>query len=344
MPSLGKDLAAIRNEKELSIEDVQQATKVPPNILQSIEDDSIFTELQENATYIRSYVRSYAKAVGVKEEDIVEALNREEAGNYEGNLRETPNSDEKFSEEKKAKDNPESKNGDMLEEHTPKFSFDQNEPDSPKKEIDTSKSAYTPHSVSTIDWADVGRKAKPAQSRSRIWYGLIVIVVIVLALAAIFLFYNYYNSDPAEEPVPGNKSAMLEPEAPSDSLRESLITKNDGSIATTGTTRGEQGSLADTLSIALYAANGRLDPVRVYTDILGRRNPYWIQQGDTLQLNFVNTVRIRAANQYNRLQLLVNGHVIPDFYRQYYNSESQMIELDRSIFEDDPKWRTPANN
>src|SRR5699024_6070430 len=86
MSSLGNDLALIREQQSMSIDDVQKITKIPPPILQSIEDDSIFTQLDENITYIRSYVRSYAKAIHIDEPDIARALNEVEAGTYEGSL------------------------------------------------------------------------------------------------------------------------------------------------------------------------------------------------------------------------------------------------------------------
>ncbi|HBQ61517.1 MAG TPA: DUF4115 domain-containing protein, partial [Balneolaceae bacterium] len=72
--SLGKDLASIRKSKNLTLEDVQNAIKIPHDILDSIEDDSIFSDPNRNKTYLRSFVRSYAKLLKIDDEDIVEAL------------------------------------------------------------------------------------------------------------------------------------------------------------------------------------------------------------------------------------------------------------------------------
>lgn len=343
MPSLGKDLAAIRNKKGLSIEDVQQTTKVPQHILRSIEDDSIFTQIDQNTTYIRSYVRSYAKAVGVSEDDIVRALNQVESGNYNGSLGITTEVPEKTPDEE-AKDTDEGTTADrddMVHDHSPEFQEKKNK----KKTFPSSKTGIssTSSTLSSVDWVDVGRKANPAQKRSRVWSGLLIIVLIVAILAAIFLLYNYYNSDPSGEPPSRENSAAIQPETPSDSLRELLVT-SENTPATADTTPVKQGTLSDTLAISVYAANGKLEPVRIYTDILGKQNPYWVPQGDTIRFNFVNTVRVRAVNQYNRLQLLFNGHVIQNYYQQYYNAETSMVELDRSVFENNPQWRTPAGD
>ena len=94
--------------------------------------------------------------------------------------------------------------------------------------------------------------------------------------------------------------------------------------------------LPDTLSLVIYAAHGILEPVRVYSDVMDELNPYWIEQGEAFRFEFVNTIRIRG--QYSRMELLLNGHVIQNFAQQYYNPDTRMVELDRSIFEGDERW------
>ncbi|MGB0347479.1 MAG: helix-turn-helix domain-containing protein, partial [Balneolaceae bacterium] len=44
--SLGKDLAAVRNKLGLSLEEIQSQIKIPAHVLKSIENDSIFNELE----------------------------------------------------------------------------------------------------------------------------------------------------------------------------------------------------------------------------------------------------------------------------------------------------------
>ncbi|PNW27845.1 UNVERIFIED_CONTAM: hypothetical protein BEN50_21225 [Euhalothece sp. KZN 001] len=84
--SLGKDRESIRKRKNITIEDVQNAIKIPLDILTSIEDDSIFSDTNRNKTYLRSFVRSYAKLLKIDDEDIVRALDEVEAGTYSGNI------------------------------------------------------------------------------------------------------------------------------------------------------------------------------------------------------------------------------------------------------------------
>jgi len=84
--SLGKDLAFVRKKQNLSLEDIQNEIKIPLSTLKSIEDGSIFTDSGETKTYIRSFVRSYAKVLGIPDSEIVQALNEMEDGTYTGSL------------------------------------------------------------------------------------------------------------------------------------------------------------------------------------------------------------------------------------------------------------------
>ena len=63
-----------------------EKTRIPLNIIDEIERGTIFTNRNHQLTYIRSYVRSYAKAIGIHEDDIVEALDQHQADRYEGLL------------------------------------------------------------------------------------------------------------------------------------------------------------------------------------------------------------------------------------------------------------------
>jgi len=352
MPSIGKDLAALRNKKGLSLDELKQSTRLPVHILQSIEDDSIFERMGSNTTYVRSYVRSYAKAVGIKEAKIVHALNRVETNSYDGSLGvstasssestivdDPPNPDDA---PQKSEADASAIKGDMRHDHSPEYHPQKSsEPEfssQPKSRKSASKSA-----VSSLNWADVGRKTKPGQSKSRNIQWLLIFLLIVAILAGIYFIYNYYQSEGLPPDPVQNNSEAVQPSAPSDSLRRELIDQETEPTAVDNTSPIENGSLADTLSIEIYAANGKLEPVRIFTDILKQQNPYWIPQGDTMVFPFVNTVRIRAVNQYNRLQILFNDQPIQNYYERFYNTESGIVEIDRSLFEDDPRWRTPAD-
>lgn len=324
--SLGNDLAKIRNKQGLSIEDIKKSTRIPTHIIASIEDDSILEQLDNYTTYTRSYIRSYAKAIGIKEEEIVTALDRLEQGNYQGGLLDQYDLEETDQQETTEEDQsgqPEKK-----------------EPEKPTPPPPAGQSQST--STENLDWVRVGMRAKTSPSKSSIRTGLLVLLVVVALVAGGFIIYSLYYTETNSEPSQPAETQTNQPPTPSDSLRQALINSQTNLPPADTNTINQSGSLPDTLSIAIYAADGNLEPVRVYTDILEQRNPYWVAEGDTLEFNFVNTVHVRAVNQYDRLQLLFNGHVIQNFYEEYYNEESGQVELDREVFENHPEWHSPS--
>lgn len=83
MKTIGHDLAVIRIHQNLTLDDIHRATRISVETLKKIEDGSIFTSKEENNTYIRSFVRAYAKALKIDEELTIRALDQFEAGTYE---------------------------------------------------------------------------------------------------------------------------------------------------------------------------------------------------------------------------------------------------------------------
>lgn len=86
MNLIGNDLKMIRQFKKFSLAEISQITKIDPEKLSSIEDGSIFTKSSENETYIRSFVRSYGKALRLDENLVIEALDQQTLGLYDGEL------------------------------------------------------------------------------------------------------------------------------------------------------------------------------------------------------------------------------------------------------------------
>ena len=334
MPSLGNDLATVRKKKDLSIEDVQQNTRIPAHILRSIEDDSIFENMPNNVTYTRSYVRSYAKAIGIQEANIVRALDRVVKGNYGGEL--DPDADLDSNEE------PEQSEEDIKQDLTDKNPPKQPE-ESPPQEPRQKPVSYkaSERASDNWDWVQVGQQANTKNARSR-RTGLLIILILIAAIAAGFVVYTYYYAEKESPEGATENNELQQPTTPSDSLQEALLNDKNRPQMNNNGQAGSGEVFGDTLTIGIFAASGKLEPIRIYTDILEQQNPYWVPQGDTIRFNFVNTVRLRAANQYDRLQLLFNGHIIQNYYQEYYNSESGMVELDRIVFENHPEWRQPA--
>jgi cytoskeletal protein RodZ len=361
MASLGRDLAHIRKEQGLSLEDIYEATKIPIKILESIEDDSIFTDAENNATYIRSYVRGYAKALSIDEKQIIYALNKVEKNDYSGSLQslfeEQPEDSYEDSEEddadEESKDSDEPGDDRMVHDHSPEFQPDQT--DLSEDSSEAPKSSPLPKAdhpdVESVDWADMGRKFQPLKSvRSRTWAGIFITLLIITAAVS---FFYFYETDPASTEAAGNQTTTQQEESPeqkvsTDSLELDIVPSsetNDTSEQQPVTTADDipneaLSALPDTLSVVLYAAYGRLEPVRVYTDIMDDINPYWIEQGEAIRFNFVNELNIRG--QFSRLVLLLNGHPVQNLRENFYNPDTRLLEINRSYFENDPQWLQPA--
>ena len=177
----------------------------------------------------------------------------------------------------------------------------------------------------------------------------VAVIVALIAVAGIagFIYMQGYFSGSDGTGVNGNGNGTDLDTAPqtttaieSDSLQLDLTTPSTGeATAAADQQRERRVTLADTLELVIYAAYDKLEPVRVYTDVIGSLNPYWLEQGDAYIFEFVNTARIRG--QYSRMVLMLNGHVIQNFRQRFLDPESGMIELTRDIFEGDNKWLQP---
>ena len=86
MSNISDDLVQIRKSKRLSRQDVYYKCRLPIETIEAIEDGSIFSGTTKNKTYLRSYFRTYAKAVGIADSDMINALDEHEIGTYNDGL------------------------------------------------------------------------------------------------------------------------------------------------------------------------------------------------------------------------------------------------------------------
>jgi hypothetical protein len=91
--------------------------------------------------------------------------------------------------------------------------------------------------------------------------------------------------------------------------------------------------LSDTLTLTVYAAFDKLEPVRVTSDFNWRTNPFWMEQGEAFNFIFKDTILVRG--QYSRMLLLFNGHVISNSPSYNYNEIFDSILLTRDILSAD---------
>jgi hypothetical protein len=376
MPSLGKDLETIRKHLGLTIQDVQNATKLPLNTLKSIENDDIFEQQEENITYVRSFIRTYAKNLKLDDELVTRALDQEEIGNYNhlllnaypelkreaesaekkipGSLEEKPDEEESKPDEAAESEKPQKRPrfiADFPDESSaadkPDLSAGTQEEIAPARtgsDAEKAKTGSASGSVQSkgteeteaaanrqqVNWADMGKKFSGSERKPPIWViGAVVIILAVLVGVYLIFQAGIFSSenDGTEEPV--SAQTTEEPESGSEELVLDLNEESESAEPT------PPPALQDTLYLTVYAANERLDPVRVWSDLKPRIDPYWIEQGTALNFEFSDTIRIRG--QYARMLLFLNGHLIENFRQEYFNTDENAVELDRSLFQD-PEW------
>lgn len=370
MPSIGKDLATIRSHLGLTIQDIQYSTKIPVSTLQTIENDSIFTKQDEGKTYIRSFVRSYGRALKIEDDIMIRALDQFETGNYNHLLLQGYRALAKKEEPEQSQLEPENHEKVELKEspgaaakkdlftkteNLEKPAQDKNEPltssereikpevDSRKEELSkadndggkppTILKPIEEPSLKNVDWANVGQKISHDKKKIPAWL-ISLIILAVIAAAGIYVLYasEVIGSGNTEtEPISttGNQAARgsltLDLEDPTDINTEQQVVS----------------TLDEILYITVYAAYERLDPVRVWSDLKPRLDPYWVEQGSALEFEFTDTVRIRG--NYSNMILFKNGHLVHNFNNEFFNDEENALELTRSFFISDQKWATPIS-
>ncbi len=318
--SLGKDLASIRKELGLSLEEIQSSIKIPMLTLKSIENDSIFESTEHNQTYIRSFVRSYARALHLNDDDVVKALDAVEAGIYDHDL---------LAEN---------------EEVTPPEP-DENEPFDLKNvtppDIEKAPSKPKP-TIENVNWADLGKKFSLQDSGSKGWVLLVIIIFVLALLATGFFFreeiFGFFETGTTEvtEPVENNFPTLPDVTTEVDTLNTAppLQAPDQGTTEVVNQVPALPSSnlntQIDTLTLAVYAIFDKLEPVRVTSDLNGRTNPFWMEQGEAYNFDFNDSLLVRG--QYSRMLLLFNGHVIEN-HRQYYDPETESVVITRSILD-----------
>lgn len=346
--SLGKDLATIRNGLGLSLEEVQSIVKIPVHTLKSIESDGIFDDPEYNTTYTRSFIRSYARALKINDALVVDALDAVEGGLYvPGNLL------DRLDVEKKPIIKP-----DMLDES------EESEPIFKEPDIKTAPQKPTP-TVENVDWVNLGKSFKSSESRPKIWGALLIVSGIILAGVLIFIYrveiVGIFSS--SEEPVetaeiqqpalsnqdilstetPQQETELPAPENTTPEVTAPPVqtvtdeTDTEAEPETTVPATPAQNpfvalyspTLGDTLTISVFAAYDKLEPVRVTSDFNWRTNPFWMEQGQAFNFSFQDTILVRG--QYSRMMLLFNGHIIENPGANYLDDEFDSVMLTREL-------------
>ena len=331
---LGKDLASIRKSQNLTLEDIQKAIKIPITTLKSIEDESIFHDDVENKTYRRSFIRSYAKMLRLDDDDVVRALDAMDTGTYRSEILTG------IEEEYVPLDTDPDKEVD-------EDSFDTAPAHPPANTPQVEPKPKQPPAVNTVNWADMGRKFNTVSKSSKAWVVLVSFLLVILLAGGAYVFSDdiagFFGTNPSDQ-----LAMMDEKETSSDADSANLIqapveTQIDATDPDRGANNsevpGREITLGDTLVVAVYAAYGQLEPIRVTSDFNWRTNPYWMEQGEAYNFEFQDTLLVRG--QYSRLLLLFNGRPIENPRQNHFSPEHNSIMITRSAL-NQPRYLAPA--
>jgi cytoskeletal protein RodZ len=378
MPALGKDLSKIRSHLGLSIQDVQHYTKIPVATLKSIEDGTIFAHPEENQTYIRSFVRSYGRALKIDDDVMIKALDQNESGNYNHILLEDypglqpaqTAQEEKLETQPKAEPDLEDEQSEVPERQL----FDEQEAeddndeteiqhieigdessgDESEKEPEIAKTvspgedtkpqtSNTERSVKSVNWADVGRKFNQEKKQTPVWIIGLIIILIIAVFVGYFLYQNGFLSiqglmpEQQEEVAPENETAQS---SLSLDLEDSLAASEAGNqtVYETPSPVETTTELGEVIELTVYAAYDALGPVRVWSDLKPRMDPYWLEQGTAMEFEFEDTIRVRGS--YSDFLLFKDGHLVENAAQEFLQQEEDYIQLTRDFFTSDSKWAT----
>ena len=330
--SLGNDLASIRKSLKLTLDDVQSLSKIPLDILTGIEDNSYITDKSHNKTYMRSFVRTYAKVLGITDKAIVDALDSFEAGIYSHNLLKKP------------------------EEKNPGFTLDTDALD------EEEKSELNPPDIQTripevpnthsVDWAVYNKKISPTKKNNHV-LGIMapIFVVIILAVSGYFfrdeLSHLFEQKEVVTEQTKDSEPSIilnentietpqLSGEMPNSNQENSKETFQKTNVFPV------KPLLGDTLTLTVYAAFNNLDPVRITSDFTWHTNPYWIEKSFANNFDFKDTILVKG--QYAKMLLLFNGHVIENPVDNYFNEAFNSIMLTRSVLSSEKYSQNSPSN
>ncbi len=84
--SFEADLRAAREAADLSLSDIQQKTRIPVDVLRRFEVGELIGDPTYNEVYLKAFLQSYAKAVGVPASAVAAAYAAHQQGAYDGSL------------------------------------------------------------------------------------------------------------------------------------------------------------------------------------------------------------------------------------------------------------------
>lgn len=349
MESIHSDLVKIREKSGLTISDISRKTRIPEHLIKDIEKGTIFENAEKQKTYLRSFVRAYAKTIGIKDDDIIRSLDAYEQGSYAGFLYKkylhVPGSEPTEGIEGDEQADTTEDDGDFNDSESstlkpgPTSTIGAEEFSRPDPSRHYNKTTPPPPKIDSVDWAFVGTRLGNINSNV-ILYLMIILIAGALIIGGFYAF-DYYMS---EQEAGSDESPSTQVTTPG-----STTTAAADTVAVPGfiTDASEDTSeispppgirpipvLPDTLYIVVHAATDKLEPVRILSDVSARRSPYWIEINEAMRFEFLSEIEIQG--QLERMALYINGHLIPDI--ESLDTGDRTVVITRDFLARNPDW------
>jgi len=350
MALLHEDLLQIRNKATLSAAEIHANTRIPISTITEIEKGLIFDNPEHQSTYIRSFVRSYAKAIGIKDDDIIAALDAQENKRYKGQLAikylglsPTEAGFDEISDSSELQALQHDGPGASIVKPGPTSTIGGEEYSRPDPSRDYNKVTPPPPEITNVDWAGLGTRFTGFSGGPALLGGIILIIIVLAG--GIYYFTQSGSEDPQSTTTTAQGSSVETSASETESETESEASSEvmeiqpvpvPEAVAESPSVSLPGITLPDTLFVVVHAALDKLEPVRILSDINNTTFPYWIENSQAMRFDFVNQIAIRG--QLSRMAIYINGHYVDDFLD--YDIGDRTIRITRQMVREHPTWFT----
>ncbi len=348
MREISRDLTLLRKHLKLEVQDIHEATRFPIDRIEAFESGTLFedSDFESNITYIRSFVRAYGKALKLPDDILIDCLDFVELGSYNRQLIDFFESSQKKKGKKEAvkKQIVIDDTAEPVESSSPEPTPTTGSQEPPTSPTPLTAPHFKKPPVDGVDWASKPIKGRTrAPIPPHVW--IIGVVSTLVLMAMITLVWWFSQREPGAEESSSNAAAgqanqteladgtasntdnspnrrsgnsSSSPSFAEDAQNEAGPSNSDAQVGPNGNPPSQNNSdplaylgsapLNASYSVLVYAANGRLEPIRIWSDQKPEIDPYWIEQGHAMR--FEMNQELRLSGQFSNLRLIVNGRDI----------------------------------
>ena len=286
-PSFEDDLRAAREARGLSLAEIQDQTRIPVDVLSRFESGDLVNDPTYNEVYLKAFLQSYSKAVGIPPSKTAAAFAEQKAGRYAGSLH--PEFDPATAP---APSEPRRPDAPAASPDAPAAT----PPAASAPAVDALSSTPNPASrprpaeaPQTLAQARVNRPAVPTAKHSfeKNWgviLGLFGLLVVGLAAAMYFLVFA------------GDDDVDTDAEVVAVGAESDVAIDSAG--VGTGAAAGPR--FQRPIRVTATAAGGTLSPLRVFVD--GDYGEEWLEAGNSVTLEADSALVIDGVGSTGRFQ------------------------------------------